>query len=429
MTIFFNDVKAPVLCQAQISILFKRMISSIVHQILNFIYDMRNFPPRLLLPVSLTMVAIIIQGCQPEVNTQTQHAPNVPQAQPEQSSPITISTSSSADYDGYLSIRNAPERDLYKIASRLKPNSKKFIVKITATPPPAKLGDKQIFPLFNATSNDKYNITAALKFITPNSYWYFEQNTSIDPVKLEETAKTFEEHILPTIVATFGSIWPLGATGNLRVTILHAPLSGNIGYYTSINEHPVEVHESSVERKVIYLNSVDLKLGSPEYHAILSHELQHMIHWNHDPSEESWVNEGLSELAADIAGFPNKQIARFSSDPSTQLNAWNHNPKAAAYHYGASYLFFRYLLDRYITVDDIKTLVKEPADGIPGLETALGKLGLNISFNEIFGRWIIANLINSETISELGYNQNTTARQSFKKISPQKLIKTFGQLF
>ena len=37
----------------------------------------------------------------------------------------------------------------------------------------------------------------------------------------------------------------------------------------------------------------------------------------------------------------------FSSQPDTQLNAWASEPGSALAHYGASYMFLRYLMDHY----------------------------------------------------------------------------------
>ena len=39
------------------------------------------------------------------------------------------------------------------------------------------------------------------------------------------------------------------------------------------------------------------------YETVLAHEFQHMVHWNNDRNEETWVNEGMSELAQEVAGY------------------------------------------------------------------------------------------------------------------------------
>jgi len=39
--------------------------------------------------------------------------------------------------------------------------------------------------------------------------------------------------------------------------------------------------------------------------------------------------------------------AVFSQIPDTQLNAWNDDPNARSEHYGASYLFMAYFLQRF----------------------------------------------------------------------------------
>ena len=69
---------------------------------------------------------------------------------------------------------------------------------------------------------------------------------------------------------------------------------------------PVEVvpqFDSGAPFDLIYIDAIGLSPDAPGYQAVLAHELQHAVHWAADPGEETWLNEGLSELAMNRTGF------------------------------------------------------------------------------------------------------------------------------
>ncbi len=45
------------------------------------------------------------------------------------------------------------------------------------------------------------------------------------------------------------------------------------------------------------MNADNTDLADSFTYSVLAHEFQHMIHWYRDRNEESWMNEGFSELA------------------------------------------------------------------------------------------------------------------------------------
>ena len=74
------------------------------------------------------------------------------------------------------------------------------------------------------------------------------------------------------------------------------------------------------------------------YETVLAHEFQHMIHWHNDRNEETWVNEGLSEFAQEVAGYePDTIFAEvFAQNPDTQLNTWGAANDDNGVHYGSA---------------------------------------------------------------------------------------------
>ena len=73
---------------------------------------------------------------------------------------------------------------------------------------------------------------------------------------------------------------------------------------------------------------------------MLAHEFQHVIQWAVDPNEETWMNEGFSELACALNGLEAWYVdlisGAFAERPDTQLNSWSGEIDQAAAQYGAS---------------------------------------------------------------------------------------------
>ena len=143
--------------------------------------------------------------------------------------------------------------------------------------------------------------------VSPGAYWYVEKGLEVDQADLEESAAEFERHIYPRVSRVFGREWSPGVDNDPHLNIIHARLRGVLGYFSSADEHSRMVYPFSNQREAIYLNGAFAPPGSAAHSKVLAHELQHLIHWNGDASEETWVNEGLSELSASVAGYRPEQ--------------------------------------------------------------------------------------------------------------------------
>jgi hypothetical protein len=138
--------------------------------------------------------------------------------------------------------------------------------------------------------------------------------------------------------------------------------------------------------------------GSDWYEGVLAHELQHMIHWASDRNEDTWVNEGFSELSVYLNGYdPGGFDALFMSAPDVQLTTWP-NLQDAGRNYGSSYLFMLYVLGRFGR-EVTRQVVAHPANGIAGFDAVLGEQGL--TFDDVFADWLIANYIDSDAGQDL----------------------------
>jgi immune inhibitor A len=268
-----------------------------------------------------------------------------------------------------------------------------------------QVGDVHTFWLSDEERHQYWQIDAQLEIKTLHSYFYVDQSTSLDLEDLQAAADLFEDQILPTNRRLFGLEWTPGIDNDPHLTILvtqQMPL-GIAGYFSSTDEYPKAMNERSNEREMIYVTSsylVDLDL----FGQLLSHEYQHMIHWNQDRSEALWINEGLSLLAEEINGYPSVLGGQqFWRDPDVQLTNWAEDPDDRYANYAASKLFLSYLGEHYGGYEIMASLTADEAYGAAGVEDLLRERGAGVGFSEVFADWTVANLINDRSVGDGRY--------------------------
>ncbi len=281
-----------------------------------------------------------------------------------------------------------PERDLIDLAQRFRGLPPDTPRTARESPFGYKLGDRQKFTILDVATPSVSETTASVRLITDRAYLFVEDGVGVDDSTIERIGRDFETLVYPVVSAAFGEEWSPGVDGDVRISIVHADLSGAGGYVSSSDEFPQAVVPRSNEREAIYLDTSFLGSSGVAYNAVLAHELQHLIHWNADAGEESWIDEGLSQVAAELVGGGTEAIGSFLAVPDTQLTDW---PQGGGVHYGESQLFFRYLLDRFGGRENAAALLSSAEDGIAGANTYLEEF--ETTFRDVFADWVIANYL------------------------------------
>jgi immune inhibitor A len=253
------------------------------------------------------------------------------------------------------------------------------------------VGRQDEFIVWDAAGLSLKTVKATLRLITPHAYFYFQDGLDVSQDEIEKAGQGFEETVYPLVTGYFGQEWTPGVDADPHITLLHADLSGLAGYFSSEDEYPRAASSASNEREMIDLDISGMKLGSDDYNGLVAHELQHLVHWNGEPTEEVWVNEGLSELARELASDGSGPTRMTLDQPDTQLNAWDPLDAGNGPHYTASHLFVRYLLEHYGGFQNARRLVDEPADGIDGINAYLAPFG--VTFDDVFADWLVANYL------------------------------------
>ena len=254
------------------------------------------------------------------------------------------------------------------------------------------MGQERSFWVLDVLDLEARQVQAVLRHVGERALWYIASDVQVPPQKLEEASVRFDEEVYPLMTGLFGGGRDLGG----RLTILHAPLQGAAGYMSSIDRHPASVHPASNKRDMLYIDS-RADFGVPSHLGTLTHELQHVVHGWADPDEETWINEGLSELAAWLGGFPALPTGAFLSRPDTSLVRWPDTPLSALPNYAGALLFMRYLLEQ-TGEEQLDLLVAEPSDGIAGMEAYLNTAAPSLSFDDLYAGWAVDNYASQEFI-------------------------------
>ena len=294
------------------------------------------------------------------------------------------------------SFPDAPDNDPYRLALELRRLDAEDVPR-TVNPEPVTYaeGRRDVFWVMDLADLRLHSGGFELRLVTPHAYWYFPEGQEVSQSGLEAAAAVFEVEIYPRITSVFGREWTPGVDNDPHLSIVNAPLRGAAGYFTSTDEYAKAVYPFSNQREAVYMDSEPSRIGSFLYSRILAHELQHAIHWNADPSEEQWVNEGLSELAVSVAGLDLGRPRRVGSRP-VSLVKWPLELEDSGESYGVASLFMHYLVEHYGDPEDLRPLLREPRDGVAGIDAYLAASGHTDDFRDVFGKWAAANLLDED---------------------------------
>lgn len=268
--------------------------------------------------------------------------------------------------------------------------------------------------LVEKAAYDNYD-PATNEYIFPNPSGSVRTGDRISTTQLEYLVDEFDNNIYPTVTSVFGEPLPRGDEGLKTWILIH-----NIrdeSYYDDTQTTYIAGYFSASEdainnKNMMHIDSLDWenRTGSDSkvpylYESVFAHEFQHLVHFDQDPDEEAWIDEGMADLAGFLCdyGHPSGHIAYYLAyHPITSLTFWGRELE----DYGASYLFQLYLYENYGGADFISNLVQEQANGIEGVETTLDAFSHTDSFDDIFHFWTIANYLddNRKAGGKYGYD-------------------------
>lgn len=260
--------------------------------------------------------------------------------------------------DSYLREMREKTLDNYNQASAIQ--------SLAQTPTQAVLGDVENFTIYNGKIKEYSTIQAKLQGVGDHVLVWSDTSINVPYSNIAKMISEFDNNIYSNVQNYFGEEpqpenFEVLRTAGQKVNIVITPLltSGGEswagGYFYSIDLFSKAEYPNSNQRKIIYLhhygdrNEIDYQIGT------IAHEFQHMIFYNQQVlnnnrlDNSTWLNEGFSQLAEDIAGYGYKdgvanELYAFLDNPQdTSLLLWEGQDR----DYNMSYLFARYLNDRF----------------------------------------------------------------------------------
>lgn len=256
-----------------------------------------------------------------------------------------------------------------------------------------------------------------LKRVTEHAYLYVDQAAgAITEAQLDELSQAFERDMVPKETKLFGAIPKPGVDQEDRIFIVLSPVvddhgrdKGMMGYFWSRDAIPGYPSHSN-QKECLFMTDRLFQYPRLTAFGTLAHEFQHLLNFSrkaaangYTQAEETWLDEGLSMYAMDVAGYGMqagdlhvaKDLNEFQKAPELySLTDWNGNPRGFAY--GLVYLFVRYLADRH-GEEAVAELLQGKALGVANVDSVLRRRGSD--FNRFFLDWATANLLNDAKLS------------------------------
>jgi len=307
-----------------------------------------------------------------------------------------------------------PYDDLYDLACRLK-NFCNVPHALPAPAAPFQIGDQQKFWLLNEDTTANFQVNATLRYITPHSYFWVEAGVQADDKDIKALMDTFENKIYPTDRQFFGSEWTPGVDNDPHIYVLYAGGIGRSvgGGFAEPDEYNPLVYKYSNGHEMFVFNSDNENLSDEYTYGTLAHEFQHMIHWSLDPGETAWMNEGFSQVAMFLNGYSiGGSDSVYAQNPDIPLANWSSlsdSPLITDEHYGQSFLFLLYFLDRFGALAT-QALVKDKMHGLPSVDDTLKNLNITdpqtgkpITADDVVMDWLVAMYLKDGSVGDGRY--------------------------
>ncbi len=142
------------------------------------------------------------------------------------------------------------------------------------------------------------------------------------------------------------------------------------------------------------------------YEGVFAHEYQHLLHDDYDSDEETFVNEGMADLAMVLTGYGESVTGHLedtAAHPENSLVVWgDQGDLEILTDYGQAFLFQYYLMEQYGTTFT-QALFHNQENGIAGINSTLAAFNSRRDFADVYHDWSVAALIDAKVAGKTKY--------------------------
>ena len=239
----------------------------------------------------------------------------------------------------------------------------------------------------NMTTNDG-TFAVTVEKVSSNAAIFVEDGQIVSSTVLNDIVSNWESIIFPSTTNYFGSSPDIDDNCQVEIAILSLDGPGGVeGYF--------ETGVASL-REALFLDIDDLS----ERNRVLAHEFGQLIHYENDPFEYIWIDEGAAGLSEFISFGESVDLEDESNswtmNSSTGLRWWDGRDSDV----GSSFLFLAYLADKLGGPAGMRQLVSNPSLGGNGVESLArnpgpGSTPVGTSMSEIFANFSAAVTLDS----------------------------------
>lgn len=233
---------------------------------------------------------------------------------------------------------------------------------------------------------------------------WVENGTELSSDLMIEAVRTVECAMQSGLLAALNRAATTTVPTLYPVDIVFAHMHMMGGYFSSADQSGFLSHPYGNRTNAIYVSLSSCNKTTGCSAPLIGHELQHLLQYQLNPQEATWVNEGLSELvsvslvaATSSAGKPS---LRCSDIP---LLGWSSEVDLIGQHYSATKSFLSYWRDTYGETA-LEHIATSPLTGQRAFEQWLAARGEADGFDSLFLRWAAR-----EAVTTIALLKNTEA--------------------
>ena len=225
---------------------------------------------------------------------------------------------------------------------------------------------------------------------------YLAQGETMSTSRLDALEAVFDIRIYPNATGWFHPSTPPSQV-EIRIYDMGDGPGGVGGFFIA----------SPMHRDDLYLDIQDISVIDE----ILAHEFEHMLHYDLDPNEAVWLDEGMADLSVRISLGPDtpaihSHISLYEQRPENDLIAWDDGtPEDNIADYGAAYSYVAYLADHFGGATIMASLTSEPLNSMAGVDQVLSDLGYGEDGLDVHRGVKVANLLDDPVFGGGIYDQ------------------------